>query len=246
VQAGLDTSKTDWNRIRAVTFDVGGTLIDPWPSVGHIYAQVAAENGFADPDPELLNRQFTAAWRAKGHFDYSRSSWSALVWQAFHGQTKPVREISFFAKLYERFTEPDVWRIHDDVRPSLDALLAKGIRLAAISNWDERLRPLLQSLGLDSYFECIVISSEVGSHKPARVIFEHAVLKLGCAAEAMLHVGDSMREDVEGGRAAGFQTVLLSRDKTPDFPLAIRSLADISTRLHGGAANYPPVAYKPR
>jgi len=31
--------------IRAISFDVGGTLIRPWPSVGHVYAEVAAQQG---------------------------------------------------------------------------------------------------------------------------------------------------------------------------------------------------------
>jgi hypothetical protein len=30
--------------IRAVSFDVGGTLIEPWPSVGRAYAEVAARH----------------------------------------------------------------------------------------------------------------------------------------------------------------------------------------------------------
>jgi phosphoglycolate phosphatase-like HAD superfamily hydrolase len=47
--------------IQAVTFDVGGTLIDPWPSVGHVYAAVAAEHGLTGVDPESLNVRFAAA-----------------------------------------------------------------------------------------------------------------------------------------------------------------------------------------
>src|SRR5262249_44700851 len=49
--------------VRAITFDVGGTLIQPWPSVGHIYAEVAAHHGRRDISVEALNRQFAAAWK---------------------------------------------------------------------------------------------------------------------------------------------------------------------------------------
>ncbi len=46
----------DRKRIRAVTFDVGGTLIEPWPSVGHVYAEVAARHGVAAIDVATLNQ----------------------------------------------------------------------------------------------------------------------------------------------------------------------------------------------
>src|ERR1051326_3255670 len=48
-------------RVRSLTFDVGGTLIRPWPSVGHVYASAAQRYGYSNINPEILNRQFTAA-----------------------------------------------------------------------------------------------------------------------------------------------------------------------------------------
>src|SRR5437773_3154259 len=73
------------NPLRAVTFDVGGTLIEPWPSVGEVYAAVAAPFGLAGVAPEALNRQFAQAWTAREHFDYSRHAWQELVRQTFAG-----------------------------------------------------------------------------------------------------------------------------------------------------------------
>ena len=61
-------------RIRAVTFDAGGTLIEPWPSVGGVYAQVAAEFGLSC-DAETLNRGFGQAWRGRSDFNYTRAEW---------------------------------------------------------------------------------------------------------------------------------------------------------------------------
>ena len=52
------------HRIRAVTLDVGGTLIEPWPSVGHVYARVAERFGIVC-SAEGVNRSFAAAWRAR-------------------------------------------------------------------------------------------------------------------------------------------------------------------------------------
>ncbi|MBI2948375.1 MAG: HAD-IA family hydrolase [Verrucomicrobia bacterium] len=214
-------------RIQAVTFDVGGTLIDPWPSVGDVYAEVAKQHGLRETDPQVLNRRFAEAWRAKTNFDYSRRAWAEIVAQTFYGPSAVGEETAFFADLYDRFAEPDVVRIYDDVVPALDKLRARGLRLGVISNWDERLRPLLHALDLDRFFEVVVVSGELGQHKPAPPIFEHALQQLRLSGDAVLHVGDSVLEDVMGAEQSGLRAVRLDRNASSSTPEIIRSLADL-------------------
>src|ERR1039457_2396788 len=197
--------------IQAVTFDVGGTLIEVWPSVGHVYAEVAARHGIKGLSSASLDRRFKAAWRAAKNFPHSRSDWAALVDATFRGLTDRPPSQTFFAALYDRFAEPDAWHVYEDVVPTLHALAARGLRLAVISNWDERLRPLLDRLKLAGYFEAIIVSREVGSPKPSRCLFEQAIHKLGLPPDAVLHVGDSLAMDVRGARAAGLRALLLQR-----------------------------------
>jgi putative hydrolase of the HAD superfamily len=214
--------------IRAITFDAGGTLIQPWPSVGHVYAEVAARHGFAHLSAEKLDRQFAAAWRKLKNFNHTREEWAALVDQAFAGAPGPPPSRTFFPELYDRFAGPDAWRIFDDVLPALDALAAAGIQLAVISNWDERLRPLLEQLGLAKYFETVVVSCQVGFPKPSPVIFEHAARRLGLSPGLILHVGDSPETDVLGAKSAGFHALLLDRGKERNTPEQISSLRDLA------------------
>lgn len=209
-------------KISAITFDVGGTLIEPWPSVGHVYADVAAQHGYFSPAPQVLNTRFRSAWRACRRFDYTRDGWARLVQQTFESDA----ELPFFDALYQRFTESAAWRVFEDVTPTLESLACARVRLAVISNWDERLRLLLQRLNLDRYFETLVISCEVGSAKPDRTIFDHALQKLGVPAGEILHVGDSLEMDVKGARQAGFQALLLDRFGKSQ-PGSIRSLSEL-------------------
>ncbi len=200
--------------IQAITFDVGGTLIEPWPSVGHIYAEVAARHGVKNVSPAKLNHNFTTAWRAKRHFNHTREDWAALVDATFAEIAPEPSSRTFFPALYDRFAESTAWRVFDDARPALEKLRARGVRMAVLSNWDERLRPLLCALGLDDFFETLVVSCEVGFAKPSHVIFDHTSRKLGLPPSAILHVGDSEREDAAGASAAGFRSVLIARGKT--------------------------------
>src|SRR5947209_11347382 len=129
--------------VEAITFDVGGTLIHPWPSVGHVYSEVAAEHGHPDIQPELLNRHFAAAWQAKKHFDHSRPAWLQLVRRTFTGSLEELSCERLFEDLYNRFATPESWRVFDDVLPTLQNLRSRPLKLCIISNWDERRRPLL-------------------------------------------------------------------------------------------------------
>src|SRR2546423_1815961 len=140
------------SRIQAITFDVGGTLIAPWPSVGQIYAEAAMKHGAKNVSAEVLKTRFVTAWSALEQFNHTRDEWAALVDETFRGVTEEPPSQTFFPELYEHFGRADAWRIFDDVRPALDALATRGVKLGAISNWDERLRPLLAELKLADYF----------------------------------------------------------------------------------------------
>jgi putative hydrolase of the HAD superfamily len=203
--------------VRAVTFDVGGTLIDPHPSVGHVYAEMAASITGSQFDTDLLERRFRAAWKAFPRQLHSAADWAELVDEVFRDLVHTPPSRSFFPQLYARFSEPDVWRVHDDVLPTLECLRHDGIRTAALSNWDERLRPLLQRLRLAQYFDPIIVSCEVGTAKPDPAIFHHAAAALDLPPECILHVGDDPSLDLAASRA-GFQAVLIDRNH-PDCAL---------------------------
>lgn len=213
--------------IQAITFDVGGTLIAPWPSVGHVYAEVAERAGHRNLSVEQLNRQFTAAWRAKKGFDHSRTAWRRLVEQSFAGLIDPPPDQALFDDLYQRFAQAEVWRVFEEVRPVLDQLQQRQLGLGIISNWDERLRPLLRQLHLDHYFAATVISIEAGFTKPHPQIFRQAAAALGLPASRILHVGDSPAEDLAGASAAGMRALLLDRKARVEFAATIPSLTGL-------------------
>ncbi len=212
--------------MRAVCFDVGGTLIEPWPSVGHVYAEVAVQFGITDIAPDALNMQFAAAWKARRGFDYSRAAWRELVNHSFAGLWPVAPSQGCFDAMYEAFATAAPWRMFDDVLPTLAAIRARGRKLAVVSNWDERLRPLLRELKLIEHFEVVVISQEAGFTKPSPEIFQRAASELGLPLETILHIGDSEAEDLYGARSAGMKSLLLDRRSTGG-PRTVNTLAAV-------------------
>lgn len=217
--------------VDAVTFDVGNTLITAWPSVGHIYAEIAMRHGCVGVTAELLEARFRAAWPGRLHLAETRDGWEQVVDEVFEGLANTPPSRSFFGELYERFAQADAWRMYDDVLPVLDRLAAQGLRLAVISNWDERLRQVLAGLGLDSRFETVVVSCEVGHAKPDSAIFAEATARLALPARRILHVGDSADADLHGARDAGFHAFQILRTASAAGPDHLRSLLELPGRI---------------
>jgi putative hydrolase of the HAD superfamily len=104
------------------------------------------------------------------------------------------------------------WRLFDDVAVTLDALRARGIRLGLITNNEPvHQRAKLAQVGLDTGFDAVVISGEVGFAKPAGEIFAHACNLAGVDPVASVHVGDRLDLDARGALAAGMRGVWLDR-----------------------------------
>ena len=82
-------------------------------------------------------------------------------------------------------------------------------------------------------FDAVVCSSQVGAYKPAAVMFEPGLAALGIAAHDALHVGDSLRTDVGGARAAGIATAWINRRGLPAEAgaAATHVVADLSELL---------------
>src|SRR6185369_3343588 len=138
--------------IQAVTFDVGGTLIEPWPSVGHVYAEIAASHGIANLSHDELQRRFVSVFHRRARSPHTAEEWAQIVDETFTGLAVELPSKTFFPELYERFAQAAAWRIYPDVEPTLTALAGRGLKLGIISNWDDRLRPLLILLGLARRF----------------------------------------------------------------------------------------------
>jgi putative hydrolase of the HAD superfamily len=61
------------------------------------------------------------------------------------------------------------------------------------------------------------MSSVIGAHKPDERIFAAAGEKLGVPRANILHIGDSLREDVEGARQAGINALRIRRSGVEQF-----------------------------
>jgi len=96
------------------------------------------------------------------------------------------------------------------------------------------IRKLLEEEGILRYFSSTVFSDETGVCKPRREVFESALKALGVKPREAMHVGDLLRTDMAGAKAAGMKAVWVrvrepdAENVAPDYTItSLRGLLDI-------------------
>ena len=210
--------------LRAVLLDATGTLFDVARPLGDAYSELAREFG-AEIDSDAMADGFRTAFADSppiafpglrgADLDRAERGWWRAVVERVTREAGGVPEFDpYFDCLYAHYASPPAWRVFPEVPGVLAALHKRGLRLAVVSNFDSRLPPLLDGLGLARFFDAVVCSGAVGAAKPDGAIFAHALAILGIDAHEALHVGDSRVNDYDGARAAGIEALLVDRGTT--------------------------------
>jgi len=109
------------------------------------------------------------------------------------------------------FRDPAIVELYPETRSVLGDLRARGFRTGLISNHHDGLLKVLEYHHLDSLFDSVTYSQEVGAEKPNPAVFSKALQRAGCASSEALHVGDSIEMDVEGARRSGLEPIWIDR-----------------------------------
>lgn len=210
------------SKIKAVFFDAGGTLLRPARSIGETYAEIARHYG-QRWDPAALGEGFKVAFkrrRPRPDAEVATNGDERAWWRLVVEETLTVVERPesfpfdhYFEELYYVYARPELWRVYPEVSSVLEILRARGLRLAVLSNWDWRLRPLLEGLDLAPFFETVLISGEHGAEKPSPKLYAAALATLGLEPHEALMVGDDPLNDYWAPQKAGWHSLLVERPK---------------------------------
>jgi putative hydrolase of the HAD superfamily len=199
--------------IDAVLLDAGGVLTLPAVEL----VRDALSQAGARPSARTLDHAHYLAIpaydRSAGEGDGHEAFLAAYVQAA---GVPPARVKVAAKRLAEALkAEDNPWsRVRPGVRPGLRAICASGATVVIVSNSDGTVERSLLALGVcqvgpgsGAQVAAVLDSAVVGHSKPDRRIFRLALSKAGVTAGRAVHVGDSVRADVEGARAAGIRPV---------------------------------------
>ena len=181
--------------IRAVLFDLDGTLVDSLhdlaDAVNHVRSVFSCQP---------LTMDAVRAKVGKG----ARN----LLQQALPDATDTDidRALNLFIH-YNRQHIADKTRLYPGMLETLHQLAAHSIKLAVITNKNEDLsRLLLQTLGVDDLFETICGGDTYPDKKPSPLPLLKVAEKMGSHVHECVMVGDSIN-DIEAGQRAGIASI---------------------------------------
>lgn len=210
--------------IKAVLFDVYGTIAGWQPSRYEIQKEACAAFGFGEKiTPDGILRGYGAAdtfmttenavnpirlrdERGSAAFfgEYER-----LVLEGCGIQISSERALEIFDRVR---LVPYGLVPFDDVVPTLTTLRQRGLTLGLISNIDQSGNELMDDLGLTEYLDFAVTSGEIGAEKPSAVIFHAALNRAGVAPNEAVMVGDQPSSDIEGAIQVSIVPIFIDRD----------------------------------
>ncbi|WNQ12615.1 HAD-IA family hydrolase [Paenibacillus aurantius] len=210
---------------KAVFFDVGDTLMTI-PAARLIMRQFLAQRSFHREEDEiggLFHEAFQLFYYGKQlnpdevcSPESDRQFWIQLYRFILDrlGAEEEWTEDEIHAcchEMYDVFTAPEQYQLFEDVEESLEAFSKRGLRLGVISNFAPTLRHILEAKGILSYFDPVIVSTEVGIEKPNPSIFRLALEEAGLEAKDVLYIGDHEHNDLWAPAQVGIDAVKIKR-----------------------------------
>jgi putative hydrolase of the HAD superfamily len=217
--------------IRALLFDVNGTLIDietdewmeeAYRAIAHFltYQGIALHRGeVRDAYSQIMKEQFAASTEIFPEFDVV-AVWREVLRRHATDYTRSLgpeklQQMPLFLAELQR----GIARKRLVAFPQAQEILAQvktRHRLAVVSDGQSVYAlPELRAAGLADYFASVIISGDYGYRKPDPRLFQAALSKLQVCPEEAIFVGNDRFRDIHGARQVGMKTILFCPNGNP-------------------------------
>jgi putative hydrolase of the HAD superfamily len=228
--------------LRAVIFDLGGTLLDfpNWESEmaqrwQATYRNLNAARSQSIPDEGSFVQSMVDAelehWRRVDTEHWSGPP-SGLIMDGFRRMGMHAGEDTIMAVLDACAAALSGWATpFPDAAPVLEWLRSRGFRLGLLSNtwWASDWHDAdLATHGLHPFLEELVYTSDLPHSKPHPEAFRTVANRLGVRNEECMMVGDRPVDDIGGALRAGMRAVLKTNARPVVVPEHIRPTAQIA------------------
>ena len=232
--------KQDFHHIRAILFDMNGTLRRRVPDESqqdqariHLLDMLGKTDAPPSYLDELRIRYKTYVSWANEH---ETSLPEAEIWTEWITPELPKDHIANQAvELMMHFRNlRGVSELKSNAAATISELTRRGYRLGVISNTTSTvdLPRFLAACGLEQYFEVVVLSSQCGIRKPHPGIFQEATRQLHLEPGNCAYVGNKVGFDIAGAHRAGFGLAMIIIPETNKLEKAPSSLETPDVVLH--------------
>ncbi|MGO8692776.1 MAG: HAD family hydrolase [Rectinemataceae bacterium] len=235
---------------KAVAFDVDGTLYPPrelysraWPIV---LGNLRLTRAFNTARRAVRAPVSTEACRASG----AACGAELRRIQAIMTAERLGRPVEETARRIEEILYRRIVDCFASIKPfpglvdALGRLRARGLRIAALSDFPPERK--LELMSIADWFDSQLCSEDSGFLKPEPEPFAMLGAALGFEAREILYVGNSVRYDLVGAKAAGMSVAILSRRRVPGADLSFSNWEELTAfALSNPPDGLPGIVKKP-
>ena len=231
------------NFLRAVLFDLGGTLMYERASWASITAQAdeALTNYLRSEGLELNLSSFPREFRNRLR-KYFEQREKDLLETTYSFVLRDVLQDKGYGDISDQVVRNALdrlfaitqtnWILEEDTLATLQKLETDGYRMGLISNAgdDQDVQQLARRFGIDRYFDFILTSAACSYRKPHKRIFELALSNWYFLPSEAVMVGDNLDADIRGAQSVGLFAVWIRRragERTED-QLSVRPDASLA------------------
>ena len=207
--------------IKAVFFDIYGTIADFFPPKEEIQINVAEKFNIT-----LVKDKILDAYKLANNFLVKQNSIFPIR------KMNDEEKLNFFSK-YEKIiidnsgsnvdvdVAKNIWveitkqkydlKIFPDLIQCINDLRDMGLILGLISNINMSGKKIAEKLGLSSYFNYVFTSEDLGCEKPNKMIFEKSLDIAKLSPSEVVFIGDQVESDILGAKNANILPILLDR-----------------------------------
>jgi 2-haloalkanoic acid dehalogenase type II len=202
------------HRVKAVLFDLGGTLIKT-AEIPLVLRRILWDCGV---DRSL--EEVAEAWRKVDERLNFRDLTRLLdeFWVQWNMRILRNLQVNSGTRKLAEFIAAHWWDYSDvtlfpDAEKVLPLLKEKGLKMGVVTNGlRSDVDEILPRVGLEGFFDVVIVIDTLGRMKPDVEVFLYALERLGVGASEAVFVGDELEADYKGAEGAGLTVFLVDRD----------------------------------
>lgn len=209
----MESSK---NQVKAVLFDLGGTLVTISNNqIPHVMKRILKHCGI-DRSLEEISRGWIEAEKGLDFRDLTRLlddfwvEWNKRILSNLRIKSDKRELASFIATHWWDYSDIS---LYPDAETTLPLLKEKGLKIGLVTNGlQSDVNEILPKVGLQNFFDIVVVIDTLRKMKPDVEVFHHALQKLKIKPSNAIFIGDRVEDDYIGAQRAGLAAYLIDRD----------------------------------
>ena len=200
----------DITKVGAVLWDLDDTLYSRVEAAKKTFPGMFRQNLYTDRSDEFIAEAVDFMMRNVKRSSMVHDDAFAALLQKYPSDKPYVKSDceNYYYRHISEFATP-----YPEQISVIKKLRTLGVKTAIVTNIREgravAQRNKISALGIEDLFDAIVISGELGIHKPDRRIFDYAAGLLGVPNNWCVFVGDDPTADIGGALGADMEAVLI-------------------------------------